>query len=165
MLKKLLFYCFLACLTCSLLIVIPSLLAQNASLRPETVAANVYEKLSFVPKNNNYKRSETGEVNPDSTLVSRFIRYHQDVKKRSTDFRLDWQLTIADYLGYNEPVKADRYPGYSSLQTNPMEGDLQEIRTLNRAQRQEFIDTIVSIYTPSTNQTCHTFGKTFCRKD
>jgi hypothetical protein len=146
--RKSLFYCLLACLTCLILVWIPSSLAQSTSLRPEIVAAQIYQQLPYLPKRNNYQRIETGEVNLDSTLVSRFIRYHQDIKKRSTEFRLDWQLTMADYLGYNEPIKLDHYPGYSTLQTNPMEADLKDIRSLNRPQRQEFIDIIVSIYSP-----------------
>ncbi len=158
--RKSLFYAWLACLTCLILVWVPSSLAQRTSLRPEAVAADVYQSLTYLPKSNDFKRSDTGEVNSESTLVSRFIRYHQDIKKRATEFRLDWQLTMADYLGYNEPVKPDRYPGYSTLQINPIEADLKDIRSLNRVQRQAFIDLIADLYkvpeqqkpaTPSVN--------------
>jgi len=117
-------------------------------LRPESVAVTVYQTLTYLPKNNDYRRLETGEVSPDSTLISRFIRYHQDVKQRSTEFRIDWQLTMADYLGVNEPIKADRYPGHLTLQTNPMEADIKSIRSLKRSQRRSLLDLIVSIYAP-----------------
>ena len=146
--RKSLFYCLLACLSCFLMVWIPSSLGQSSSLRPESVAATIYQTLPYLPKSNEYKTAETGRVNPESTLMSRFIRYHQDVKKRTNIFRLDWKLTMSDYLGINEPVKADRYPGSASLQVNPMEEDLKIIRSLNRAQRQQLVDLLVSIYAP-----------------
>lgn len=144
--RKSLLYCLLACLTSLMFMWTGSGFAQNSSLRPEAVAITIYQQLTYLPKNNDYRRLETGEVNPDNTLISRFIRYHQDVKKRPTEFRIDWQLTMSDYLGFNEPVKADRYPGSTTLQTNPMEADLKSIRSLNRAQRRALIDLLASIY-------------------
>lgn len=118
------------------------------SLRPEYVAQLVYERLSYIPKENEYLRQDTGEVDEDNTLISRLVRYHQDIQRRPTPFRLDWKLTLADYLGANEPLKADRYPGNSTLQTNPMEKDIEAIGSLNRRQRQELVDVIVSLYNP-----------------
>lgn len=126
-----------------------SLQPVNAqTLRPEQAATMVYEKLSYLPKENQYIRQETGEIDPEHTLISRFIRYHQDLKRRSTSFSLDWKITLADYLGVNESIKADRYPGNSSLQGNPMEADIKAIRELNRRQRQELVDLLISLYKP-----------------
>jgi hypothetical protein len=125
---------------------LPPVVAQ--SLRPESVAAIVYQRLPNIPKENQYVRLETGKVDPENTLVSRLVRYHQDVKKRQTRFRFDWKLTLADYLGVNEPIKPDRYPGQSSLKTNPMESDVKAIRSLNRRQREELVDILASSYKP-----------------
>lgn len=121
---------------------------QAETIRVETAAETVYQKLPSFPKDNQYVRKETGQVDPDFTLINRLIRYHEDLKKRSTVFRLDWQITLADYLGVNEAIKEDRYPGSSTLTANPMESDIQTIRQLNRRQRQELVDVLVSIYTP-----------------
>lgn len=120
------------------------------SIRPEYVAQIVYQRLTSIPKENQYIRKETGEVDPTNTLISRLVRYHQDVKKRPTMFRLDWQITLADYLGINEPIKEERYPGQSTLTANPMQTDIKAIRGLNRRQREELVSILVSVYTPQT---------------
>ncbi|MBF2021458.1 MAG: hypothetical protein IGR93_15470 [Hydrococcus sp. C42_A2020_068] len=116
------------------------------TMRPESVAATVYQRLPNLPKENQYLRRDTGKVDEQNTLITRLVRYHQDLKKRQTNFRLDWKLTLADYLGVNEPIKPDRYPGQSSLKTNPMENDVKAIRHLNRRQRDELVDALVSAY-------------------
>ncbi len=130
---------------------ISSLGSQPAAaqiLRPESVAAQVYQRLPDLSQENQYINRETEEVDPDNTLVSRLVRYHQYVKSRFTRFRLDWKLTLADYLGANEPIKESRYPGSSILQTNPMKGDIKAIGSLTRRQRNELVDVLVSIYNP-----------------
>lgn len=130
----------------------PAVRAQavpGQSLRAESVAAAIYQRLPDLPKENQYVRRESGEVDESFTLLERFIRYHQDLKKRSTRFRLDWKLTLADYLGVNEPLNADRYPGNSTLETNPLVGDTAAIRQLNRRQRAELVALLVSFYAPA----------------
>jgi hypothetical protein len=122
--------------------------ANAQTLRPEQAATMIYEKLTYLPKENQYTRQNTGEVDPDHTLISRFIRYHQDLKRRSTSAYLDWKITLADYLGVNEVMKDDRYPGNTTLQSNPMETDIKVIQGLNRRQRQELVDLLVSLYKP-----------------
>ncbi len=122
--------------------------AAAQTLRPESVAAQVYQRLPDLPQENQYINRETEEVDADNTLVSRLVRYHQYVKGRFTRFRLDWKLTLADYLGANESIKESRYPGYSILQTNPMKADLKAIGSLTRRQRNELVDVLVSIYNP-----------------
>jgi hypothetical protein len=124
------------------------------TLRPEMVAAEVYRRLSQLPQENKYIVKETGQIDADNTLVSRFIRYHQYVKNRPVNYRLDWKLTLADYLGVNEPIQSSRYPGSQTLKVNPQESDSSIINKLTRTQRNELIDTLVSIYnsqTPSAN--------------
>ncbi|WP_013323231.1 hypothetical protein [Gloeothece verrucosa] len=115
-------------------------------LRPEFVADQIYTKLNYLPKENQYLNKETGKPVPENTLLNRFIRYHQDIVKRPTRFRLDWQLTLADYLGVNQEIKEERYPGRSTLTVNPMEADIKIIQSLNRRQREELVEVLVSIY-------------------
>jgi hypothetical protein len=112
------------------------------------VAASVYQKLPDLPQANQYRRQDNKEIDPNNTLISRLIRYHQDVKKRPTPYRLDWQLTMADYLGVNENMLSERYPGAGLLTDNPMEADIQLMRQLSRTQRSQLIDVLVSIYSP-----------------
>lgn len=118
------------------------------SLRPESVSALVYQRFPDFPKENQYTRQETGESDPDNTLVTRLIRYHEDVKKRPPRFRLDWKLTLADYLGVNEPMKPERYPGNSTLSVNPMDSDIKAIRSLDRARRTALVDFLADLYQP-----------------
>ena len=122
--------------------------ATAQTLPPKKVAAKVYQEMPDLPQENQYIRQETGEVDEDNTLVSRLVRYHQYLKARPTFFRLDWKLTLADYLGANEAILESRYPGYSTLTINPMKQDKQAINTLTREQRQQLVDLIVSIYNP-----------------
>ncbi|HAC63572.1 MAG TPA: hypothetical protein DCF68_08525 [Cyanothece sp. UBA12306] len=121
---------------------------NSQTLRPENAAEMVYDQLTYLPKENQYRRQDTDQIDPKHTLISRLIRYHQDVKRRSPQVRLDWKVTLADYLGVNETIKDNRYPGNSTLQTNPMETDVAAIQQLNRRQRQELVDLLVSLYTP-----------------
>ncbi len=122
--------------------------SNNSSIRVEDVAVVVYQKLPYLPKENQYFRQETGEIDPEHTLVSRLIRYHQDFKKRSTRYRFDWKLTLADYLGINDAINPDNYPGKLSLKTNPVETDIKAIQSLKRHQRQELVDLLALLYKP-----------------
>jgi hypothetical protein len=121
-------------------------IAQTPVARPDSVAAIVYQRLSYLPKENQYLRQDTKKVDQNNTLIARFVRYHQDVKKRSTRFRFDWKLTLADYLGVNESLKADRYPGKSTLTVNPMQKDVEAIRSLTRRQRDELVDALADAF-------------------
>ncbi len=123
------------------------------SLRPNDVAAQVYQLIPELPLENKYLSLETKEVATDNTLVSRLIRYHQYVKSRPVKFRLDWKFTIADYLEANELISYDRYPGSKTLTTHPLESDRAVIYNLSRSQRNQLIDTLVSIYNPETSST------------
>ncbi len=124
----------------------PPAVAQN--LRPEQAAAQVYERLSYLPLENQYTSQETREVKADHTLVSRLIRYHIYVKSRSFRSRFDWKLTVADYLGFNEPIQESRYPGYKTLEQNPLSGDRQAFSSLTRRQRSELVEALFSLYNP-----------------
>jgi hypothetical protein len=113
--------------------------------RPETVAQQIYQAMPDLPKENNYTRRDTGAIDPNNTLISRFLRYHQDTKKRFTLIRFDWQLTLGDYLGVNEK----NYPGQATLTVNPMAADIKAINSLNRRQRQQLVTLLVEIYNPA----------------
>ena len=123
---------------------LPRTIAQD--LRPEMVAEEVYKIIPSLPQENQYLSQETGEVDLDNTLISRFVRYHEYVKNRPLKYRLDWKLTLADYFGINEPIRDFRYPGSSTLQLIPLEGDRAIITSLSRRQRNELVDTLISIY-------------------
>ncbi|MBE9221217.1 hypothetical protein IQ215_00760 [Cyanobacterium stanieri LEGE 03274] len=122
--------------------------AQRIS--PETIALQVYEKIPEIPKNNQYTSVNSGQIIPEHTLISRLIRYHEYIKSRPVIFRLDWKLTLADYLGYNETMREERYPGFSTLTENPFTEDVRLIRSLSRKQRNQLVDVLVSIYQPTT---------------
>ena len=115
-------------------------------VKPQDSWRQVYERLPDFPKENQYVSKETGKVNPDDTLVARLIRYHVNVKSRPANYRFDWKLTLADYLGANESLPETTYPSGNTLQTNPMEGDRAAIQKLNRSQRDALVTVLVSIF-------------------
>ncbi len=123
--------------------------AKAQFIQPKLIAPVVYQRLPSFPLENNYINQESGEVDEDHTLASRFIRYHLYIKGRSPNYRLDWKLTLADYLGANERLEKARYPGATSLRENPFERDRTTIRNLNRQQREELVAVLVGIFNPS----------------
>ncbi|HIK36757.1 MAG: hypothetical protein NZ901_10015 [Geminocystis sp.] len=118
-------------------------------LTPETVAERVYQQMPELPRENHYIQKETGRTATENTLISRMVRYHQYVKSRPTGYRLDWKLTLADYLGKNEIMDEQRYPGSTTLTKNPLPGDKEAIRLLTRQQRGKLVELLVSIYNPT----------------
>jgi hypothetical protein len=122
--------------------------AQAQRFDPNAVWQQVYEQLEL-PLENQYVSRETGEAAEDNTLVGRFIRYHIYTQGRPPIYRLDWKLTMADYLGVNEFISETTYPSADTLTTNPMEGDVAAIRRLNRAERDDLIQAIVDVFSAS----------------
>jgi len=120
-------------------------------VRPTEVWPFVYEKIPDLPLENNYISQETGEVNTEDTLVSRLIRYHFYVKGRAPNYRFDWKLTLADYLGANDYLQSSLYPGNDSLTENPMNGDRQAIQSLTRSQRDALVNRLVDIFGGDSN--------------
>lgn len=106
----------------------------------------VYQLLPNFPKENQYVNRETGKVDENSTLASRLIRYHVFVKSRPPGYRLDWKLTLADYLGVNQYLVESQYPGATTLRQNPMESDRAAINKLTRKQRDELVNALASIF-------------------
>ncbi len=107
----------------------------------------VYQKLPDFPLENNYVNKEARKVDRNDTLAGRLIRYHFYVKGRAPNYRLDWKLSLADYLGANEPMYDTTYPGSETLQKNPLNGDRAAIAKLNRRQRDALVQVLVDIFT------------------
>ncbi|MDB9312232.1 hypothetical protein PN462_03885 [Spirulina sp. CS-785/01] len=117
-------------------------------VRPADAATRVYELLPDFPKENDYRLRETGEVDEDSTLISRLISYHLYVKNRPAIFRFDWKLTLSDYMGFHERVSPTSYPNQLNLEENPLEGDRKVIDSLTRQERNELIAALVQVFNP-----------------
>jgi len=136
----------LAFITALLLIAHP-LVAQD--IRAGDAWQQVYQMLPDFPRENQYVNRESGKVAESNTLISRLIRYHIYVKARPVNYRLDWKLTLADYLGANERIPAATYPSADTLRTNPFQNDVAVIRSLNRTQRDALVQTLVNVFTTS----------------
>lgn len=132
----------------------PSSFAQAA--RPQELWQQVYQRLPNLPLENKYVSKETKKVDESSTLITRLLQYHLYVKGRAPGYRLDWKLTLADYLGANELIDEAAYPGNATLNANPLEGDRAAITRLNRKERNDLVQTLVSLFrqnsrTPANN--------------
>ncbi|MCL1473703.1 hypothetical protein [Argonema antarcticum] len=123
--------------------------ATAQQFKPQDVWRQVYQMLPDLPLENQYISRETGKQATDNTLVSRLVRYHIYVKGRPPMYRLDWKLTMADYLGANDFMGEGAYPGNDSLRQNPIDNDRAVISRLSRAQRDALINAIVSIFNPN----------------
>ncbi|WP_193196707.1 hypothetical protein [Nostoc sp. MG11] len=122
-------------------------------ITPSDVWQQVYQQLPEFPRENKYISKETGKVAQNNTLVSRLIRYHIYTKERSAIYRLDWKLTLADYLGANEIMYDSSYPGNDILRQNPIEGDRTAIARLNRSQRDALVQVLVNIFNTNSQNT------------
>lgn len=117
--------------------------------RPQDAWRQVYQMLPDLPMENQYISKETGKPATENTLVSRAIRYHIYVKGRPAMYRLDWKLTIADYLDANDIMSEGAYPGSDTLQKNPLEGDRAAISGMSRSQRDALVNTLVKVFNPN----------------
>ncbi len=131
----------------------PTSIQLSQRIRRQDLWQEVQKQLPDLPLENQYVSSVTGEVSESNTLVRRMIEYHNFRKGRSPRSRFDWKLTLADYLGIHEVMVEDTYPGVSKLKANPIEGDRAVIQSMDRQQRQQLINTIVSLYDPSIPST------------
>ncbi|MEM9909083.1 MAG: hypothetical protein AAF921_29145 [Cyanobacteria bacterium P01_D01_bin.44] len=116
-------------------------------VEPAAIAAQIYAQYPEFPTENTYTLQSGGEVAVDDTLVSRLIRYHLYVKNRPPNFRLDWKLTIADYLDAFDLIRASLYPSADVLSENPMEGDKAAIQSMTRQQRNQLSQTLFDLFT------------------
>ncbi|MEH2013439.1 hypothetical protein [Nostoc sp.] len=122
-------------------------------ITPGDVWQQVYQQLPNLPRENNYISKENGKVAENNTLVNRLIKYHIYTKGRAPIYRLDWKLTLADYLGANEIIYDTSYPGNDSLRENPLEGDRKAITRLTRSQRDALVQVLVNIFNPTSQNT------------
>lgn len=136
---------------------IPSATAQPTPIRrinPAAISAYLYEQLPNFPLENQYVSSDTGAPATENTLISRLIRYHIYIKNRPTVFRLDWKLTLADYLGAYERIRPNSYVDYG-LRENPYAGDIAVMESLSVEQRNTLVNALYEAFTtadePSTN--------------
>ncbi|WP_424103459.1 hypothetical protein [Moorena producens] len=120
---------------------------------PPEISKVVYKRLPDLPQENQYISKESGKVAANNTLVNRLIRYHVYGKKRLPNFRFDWKLTMADYLGAYDYLEASQYPSGDTLTENPMEGDIAAIEQLTRAERDALVSVLVSIFNPNRSET------------
>jgi hypothetical protein len=125
----------------------PAAFAQLSS--PTDVAQFVYQRMPTLAVENQYVRADNNKQAAESTLVSRLVQYHNAVKGRSPLYRIDWKITLADYLGINEVLEPETYPGRAFLKKNPIEGDLAVIQKLNSAQRNALVQSLVDASTGS----------------
>jgi hypothetical protein len=139
------------------------LVAQQSA--PQQVRAQdawkfVYEKVPDLPIENNYISKETGKVDPNNTLVGRLIRYHVFVKGRPPNYRFDWKLSLADYLGATPDYLVEGvYPGKDVLRSNPMERDRAAIQSLNKRQRDALVQALVDVFTENSGSRAPAAGE------
>ncbi|MEH2387417.1 MAG: hypothetical protein V7K14_16895 [Nostoc sp.] len=131
----------------------PTPRAYAQRITPSDVWQEVYQQLPDLPRENKYISKENGKVAENNTLVNRLIRYHIYTKGRAPIYRLDWKLTLADYLGANEIMYDNSYPGNDSLRENPIEGDRKAITRLTRSQRDALVQVLVNIFNPTSQNT------------
>ncbi|MDJ1185890.1 hypothetical protein [Roseofilum casamattae] len=124
----------------------------QSRLRPRDIWRLVYQQVPDIPLENHYISKLDGEPRPDNTLVLRIIRYHMFVKTRTPQYRLDWKLTLADYMGANELMYERVYPSGEVLVENPLEGDRQAVRNMTRSQRNALVDALVNAYISPTQR-------------
>ncbi|MEA5420895.1 hypothetical protein VB712_16825 [Spirulina sp. CCNP1310] len=118
--------------------------APVASQTFPDVAAAVYAAMPELPLENHYQQA--GVTQPENTLIFRFLHYHQRLKRRSPLFRLDWKLTLADYLGANETINPEQYPFARQLQPEPSSADRAALNRLNQSQRETLVNLLVRLY-------------------
>jgi hypothetical protein len=125
----------------SILLALPS---GGQTVRVGDAWKMVYQQLPELPQANQYVSRETKQPDPTNTFVGRLISYHLYTKNRPAALRLDWKLTIADYLNANEDIDPDNYPTQKRMQTHPLEGDRAIIQQLTRAQREQLIQVLIT---------------------
>ncbi|MCC5597777.1 hypothetical protein [Nostoc favosum] len=125
--------------------------AYAQRITPSDVWQLVYQQLPDFPRENKYISKENGQVAENNTLINRVIRYHIYTKGRAPIYRLDWKLTLADYLGANEIMYDTPYPGNDTLRENPIEGDRKAISRLTRSQRNALVQVLINIFNPTQN--------------
>ena len=127
-----------------LLSIAPSTLPANANIvRTAEIAQKIYTELPEIPLENQYFNQKLKKIDPNNTLINRILRYHAFTKGRPADMRLDWKLTLADYLGANDIMDPATYPSHDVLNKNPLDNDRAAVNTLTRSMRDQLIDRLI----------------------
>ena len=127
-----------------LLSIAPSTLPANANIvRTAEIAQKIYTELPEIPLENQYFNQKLKKIDPNDTLINRILRYHAFTKGRPADMRLDWKLTLADYLGANDIMDPATYPSHDVLNKNPLDNDRAAVNTLTRSMRDQLIDRLI----------------------
>jgi hypothetical protein len=121
--------------------------AAAQSMRPKDAWQPAYQQLPNFPLENTYINRTTNRPDPNNTLIGRIVRYHVYTKQRPLTYRLDWKLTLADYLNANDIMDPAFYPGHDLLKQNPMDADRAVVSKLTRTQRDALVQTLVSLFT------------------
>lgn len=141
--RSILKFLLIACCAAAIVLCLSAIAPAVAQFGSRSIdVQQVYAQFPDLPLENQYVNRD-GEVAENNTLVSRMVQYHLLVANRIPNSRLDWKLTIADYLDANEWMQPGLYPGADSLRQNPLEGDRAAIGQLNRAQRDALVDLLV----------------------
>jgi hypothetical protein len=112
-------------------------------VRTSEIAQKIHTELPEIPIENQYFSRKLNKIDPNNTLINRVLRYHSYVKGRPVQVRLDWKLTIADYLDANDIMDLATYPSQDVLTVNPMEGDRAAMNKLSRETRNRLIDRLI----------------------
>lgn len=127
-----------------LLSIAPSTLPANANIvRTAEIAQKIYTELPEIPLENQYFNQKLKKIDPNNTLINRILHYHAFTKGRPADMRLDWKLTLADYLGANDIMDPATYPSHDVLNKNPLDNDRAAVNTLTRSMRDQLIDRLI----------------------
>ncbi len=111
---------------------------------PLEASTALYQAVPDFPKGTRPEESQA-----DQSLIRRLITYHLYIKNRSPYSRFDWKLTLADYLGYNEIVAMESYPGRDALGITIFINDQRLINKLSPGQRETLILNLLKIYRDS----------------
>ncbi len=117
--------------------------SQARVVRTAEVAQKIYTELPSIPLENQYFNQKINKIDPQNTLVNRILRYHAYTKGRPVELRLDWKLTIADYLEANDIMDPATYPSHDVLSKNPLEGDRAAVTSLSRSMRDRLIARLI----------------------
>lgn len=143
----------LFCPSIGLTIGSPTAIAQSSrlrQLRPQQILVEASKQLTFIRPDNQYVDRQTQKIRTDYTALARLIEYHVYSRGRSPLYRLDWKLTLADYLGAFELMDDDNYPGASQLRSNPAAADRAQVRSWSPSQREQFVNTLTALYNPAS---------------
>ncbi len=142
---------WMTCLCVLGLTIAIALPAQARVVRTAEIAQKVYMDLPTIPLENQYFNQKLNKIDPQNTLINRILRYHAYTKGRPVDLRLDWKLTIADYLDANDIMDPATYPSHDVLSKNPLDADRAAVNTLSRSTRNQLIDRLI-YYTQQSNK-------------